>query len=106
MKNLLYRLFEHENLTDVFHGIESDIRVSEDEVLFRNMGGVIRAGRYHSWIVSRDDFPAELKVTATDSESRIMAIAHSTYDVRGVQFHPESVLTPQGETILKNWLES
>ena len=64
----------------------------------------IEVGRYHSWIVNEKDFPAELEITATDENGYIMALQHKTLDVQGVQFHPESVLTPDGEKILRNWL--
>ncbi|WP_394803741.1 glutamine amidotransferase-related protein [Niabella hibiscisoli] len=63
-------------------------------------------GRYHSWVVSRDGFPEELEITAVDENDMIMALQHKTFDVRGVQFHPESVLTPKGEQILRNWLKA
>ncbi len=72
--------------------------------LFKNLPDVFEAGRYHSWIVSDENFPKELEVTARDENNFIMALQHKTYDVQGVQFHPESVLTPRGEDILKNWL--
>jgi len=65
----------------------------------------IEVGRYHSWVVSDNDFPSCLQVTAKDESGFIMGLAHSTYDVEGVQFHPESILTPDGETIIKNWLK-
>lgn len=93
------------NLADVHHGIASEIHVVSDEPLFRGMGGRFTAGRYHSWVVSRESFPECLEVTAEDEEeNEIMAIRHREYDVRGIQFHPESVLTPNGKTILENWL--
>jgi anthranilate synthase component 2 len=97
------------NLPHVHHGVCSDIRITaRDEALFEDLYPAIRAGRYHSWVVSREDFPDDcLEVTAEDCEERhIMALRHRRYDVRGVQFHPESVLTPQGKTILANWLRS
>lgn len=94
------------NLNEVYHGIDTEIEVIDDDLLFTGLGNRFSAGRYHSWIVSRDSFPADLKITAVDSERNIMALAHRTYDVRGVQFHPESVLTPAGSRILFNWLES
>ena len=65
----------------------------------------LEVGRYHSWVVSDEAFPEELEITARDVNGLIMALQHKTYDVRGVQFHPESVLTPQGEVILRNWLK-
>ena len=93
------------NLRHVYHGVSSEIRVTDpDEPLFRGLPPVFEAGRYHSWIVGDEDFPDELKITAVDSDDNIMALAHRKYDVRGVQFHPESVLTPYGNEILKNWL--
>ena len=72
--------------------------------LFKDLPEEFDAGRYHSWIVSDENFPKELEVTARDENNFIMALQHRTYDVQGVQFHPESVLTPRGEDILKNWL--
>ena len=95
-----------QNLADVYHGVDSRVTVTGDDVLFAGMEEGFEAGRYHSWVVSGDDFPAELKITAVDSEGRIMALAHRKYDVRGVQFHPESVLTPQGEKMINNWLKA
>jgi anthranilate synthase component 2 len=95
-----------ENLKDVYHGVSTGIEVVADDVLFAGLDRTFDAGRYHSWIVSRENFPDELKITAVDAENNIMALAHRKYDVRGVQFHPESVLTPVGEQILKNWLNS
>jgi anthranilate synthase component II len=72
--------------------------------LFEDLPDEFEAGRYHSWIVSDENFPKELEVTARDDNNYIMALQHKSFDVRGVQFHPESVLTPVGETILRNWL--
>ena len=73
--------------------------------LFAGLPNEIEAGRYHSWIVSDENFPSELEVTARDENNYIMGLQHTTYDVQGVQFHPESVLTPRGEDILRNWLK-
>jgi anthranilate synthase component 2 len=95
-----------ENLANVYHGVSTEIQVVDDDILFAGLERRFVAGRYHSWIVSRENFPDELKITAIDAENNIMALAHRQYDVRGVQFHPESVLTPVGMKILKNWLES
>ncbi|MDR2425021.1 MAG: aminodeoxychorismate/anthranilate synthase component II [Prevotellaceae bacterium] len=94
------------NLNEVYHGVDTEIEVIDDDLLFTGLGNRFRAGRYHSWIVSCNNFPADLKITAVDAERNIMALAHRTYDVRGVQFHPESVLTPAGSRILFNWLNS
>lgn len=94
------------NLRDVHHGVCSDIRLLSADPLFAGMEPGFRAGRYHSWVVSREDFPDCLEITAEDTEEgQIMALRHKNYDVKGIQFHPESVLTPKGKTILKNWIE-
>ena len=73
--------------------------------LFEGLPEIVEAGRYHSWIIADENFPAELEVTARDENNYIMALQHKKYDVQGVQFHPESVLTPLGEAILRNWLK-
>jgi anthranilate synthase component 2 len=97
------------NLSTVFHGVATKIvvRSQESEVrscLFDGLPDEFEAGRYHSWVVSKENFPQELEITAEDENGMIMALQHKTYDVQGVQFHPESVLTPMGENILRNWL--
>ena len=94
------------NLTEVHHGVSSMVDVLEDDVLFNGLPGQLEVGRYHSWAAEKSTLPTCLKITAVDEEGMIMALAHKTYDVRGVQFHPESVLTPDGEKMLKNWLEA
>lgn len=94
------------NLDSVYHGIESEIQVTDQtEPLFKNLPNRFMAGRYHSWNVSSEALPECLQVTAVDNKGLIMAVRHKQYDVRGVQFHPESVLTPMGKTMIKNWLE-
>jgi len=95
-----------DNLADVFHGVGSPVKVVENDVLFEGVGNDFEAGRYHSWVVSGEDFPDALKVTAVDDDGRIMALTHRQYDVRGVQFHPESILTPRGKRMIANWLNS
>ena len=96
---------ELENLTSVYHGIATPINIlNQNAPVLKGMGDKIEVGRYHSWIVSDLDFPDELEVTARDDNGYIMALQHKTYDVQGVQFHPESVLTPGGEQMLRNWL--
>lgn len=95
-----------DNMSDVYHGVRSEVKVIGKDRIFDGLGDTFEAGRYHSWIVSRDGFPSRLEITAEDGNGEIMAIRHREYDVRGLQFHPESVLTPQGGTIIKNWLES
>lgn len=99
-----------ENLSTVYHGVATEIGVGSQESgarsrLFEGLPERIEVGRYHSWIVSDENFPDELEVTARDDNKYIMALQHKTYDVQGVQFHPESVLTPMGEAILRNWLK-
>lgn len=95
-----------ENLAEVFHGVSTPVRVTGPDPLFAGLGESFEAGRYHSWTVSDEGLPDELTVTARDAQGRIMALAHRRYDVRGVQFHPESVLTPQGKRMMRNWLYS
>ena len=97
------------NLKNVFHGVASKIKINENRTLsendvFKSLPNELEAGRYHSWVVDKNDFPAELEITAEDENGYIMALRHKTFDVQGVQFHPESVLTPDGEKIMKNWL--
>lgn len=94
------------NLPNVHHGVSSEVDIIEDDILFNGLDKKLEVGRYHSWAVQKESLPECLKITAVDEEGMIMAIAHREYDVRGVQFHPESVLTPKGEEMLKNWLAS
>ncbi len=96
------------NLTHVHHGVSSDIRLTvNNEPLFDGLGENFTAGRYHSWVVSREDFPDCLEVTAEDTdEKQVMALRHKVYNVRGIQFHPESVLTPEGRMIIENWVSN
>lgn len=93
------------NLSEVHHGIASKIEITSGDSLFRGLDKTFEAGRYHSWAVSPENFPAVLEITAVDASGEIMALRHKKYDVRGVQFHPESVLTPVGKTIIQNWIE-
>jgi len=97
------------NLSTVYHGVATKIKVSSQKSagkndLFREVPEEIEVGRYHSWIVSDEDFPEDLEIIARDENGYIMALQHKKYDVQGVQFHPESVLTPEGEKIMRNWL--
>jgi anthranilate synthase component 2 len=93
------------NLKEVYHGVSTPVNLLDGEPrLFRGVPERIEAGRYHSWVVSEEHLPDCLEVTARDDHGYIMGLRHKTLDVRGVQFHPESVLTPQGEQILRNWL--
>ena len=111
------------NLSTVYHGVATKIEIVSNELslvnevnsaltthhsqsrLFDGLPDEIEVGRYHSWIVTDENFPDELEVTARDENNYIMALQHKRYDVQGVQFHPESVLTPMGEEIMRNWLK-
>lgn len=92
------------NLSTVYHGVATTCDLLATSPLFKGLPETIEVGRYHSWIVSDENFPKELEVTARDENNYIMALQHKKYDVQGVQFHPESVLTPMGEEIMRNWL--
>ena len=94
------------NLPEVHHGVSSMVNILEEDILFNGLPKQLEVGRYHSWAVEKNTLPDCLTVTAVDEEGMIMALAHKTFDVRGVQFHPESVLTPDGEKMLRNWLIS
>jgi anthranilate synthase component II len=95
---------ELKNLDTVFHGVATPCQLSSNSELFKGLPDEIEVGRYHSWVVKDEGFPEVLEVTARDNNNYIMGLQHKTYDVQGVQFHPESVLTPDGEAILRNWL--
>ena len=102
-----------ENLSTVYHGIATPVKLCRKQEkngldkkdLFEGLPNEINVGRYHSWIVSKEPLPSDLEVTAIDENGYIMGLRHKQYDVEGVQFHPESVLTPDGEKIMKNWLK-
>lgn len=94
------------NMTEVFHGVSTPIEIVAEDVLFQSIPKQILVGRYHSWCVNKNKLPEELEVTALDTAGNIMALKHKTLDVRGVQFHPESVLTEHGLQMIKNWVES
>lgn len=100
------------NLSAVYHGVATPVTITaaarnqqRSGSLFRGMDEQLEVGRYHSWVVDRNGFPEELEITAEDEAGFIMALQHKTYDVQGVQFHPESVLTPKGKQLLENWLK-
>lgn len=97
------------NLKDVYHGVATKIKVDEHRTktqndVFKDLPSEFEAGRYHSWVVDNENFPKDLEITARDENGLIMGLRHRTYDVQGVQFHPESVLTPEGEKMMRNWL--
>ncbi|MEH0007735.1 MAG: aminodeoxychorismate/anthranilate synthase component II [Flavobacteriales bacterium] len=89
----------------MFHGLATPTRITDrEEPLFQGLPETIETARYHSWVVVRDGLPQALQITAESEAGEIMALRHREYDVRGVQFHPESILTPKGDQIIKNWL--
>jgi len=103
------------NLSKVYHGVATPVRIlgrngapaadgRHSADLFKGLPDELEVGRYHSWVIREEGFPEELEVTARDEKNMIMALRHKSLDVQGVQFHPESVLTPMGEQIMKNWL--
>lgn len=94
------------NLSDVFHGVQTPCSIMVQDCLFEGLPSQIQVGRYHSWVVSADTLPECLEATALSDEGQIMALRHKTYDVRGIQFHPESVLTPDGMKMIENWLNN
>lgn len=93
------------NLSEVFHGIQTNVKIKNKDYIFDGLPTEIPVGRYHSWVVDADGFPEELVVTAISPEGQIMALKHREYDIHGIQFHPESVLTPDGKQIVGNWLK-
>ena len=93
------------NLSEVFHGIQTNVKIKNKDYIFSGLPTEIPVGRYHSWVVDTEGFPEELVITAISSEGQIMALKHQGYDVHGIQFHPESVLTPDGKQIVGNWLK-
>ena len=94
-----------ENLQEVFHSVQTPIRLLDKSSLFHGLPDEIPVGRYHSWVIRKDSLPACLQVTATDETGEIMAIRHKSLDIQGLQFHPESVLTPLGARMMENWLK-
>lgn len=92
------------NLNNVFHGKRIIIHITESDPVFSGIPSPFSAGLYHSWGISHVGLPGELLITAQSTDDRIMALAHRTLDIRGVQFHPESVMTPEGERMMENWL--
>ena len=93
-----------ENLKDVYHGVQTEGTQLGNDYLFRGLPERVKMGRYHSWVVARDSMPAVLEMTAVSDDGEIMALRHRQYDIHGIQFHPESVLTPEGRTIVNNFL--
>lgn len=92
------------NLSQVYHGLQTPVEILQEDILFKGMGKEILVGRYHSWVIDPCNLPGELEVTARSKEKQIMGIRHKEYDIHGIQFHPESILTPQGKTMMQNFL--
>jgi anthranilate synthase component II len=93
------------NLEKVYHGVATKINITIDDVLFNNLEKIQEVGRYHSWVVNPNDFPNTLEITSMDQNGQIMSLRHKTLNIKAVQFHPESVLTPNGKKMLENWLK-
>lgn len=93
------------NLSEVLHGVASQVKVEKD-LLFEGMPNTFSIGRYHSWVIDESTLAPELEVIARTPDNQIMAVRHKKFDVRGLQFHPESILTENGVKIMRNWLES
>ena len=93
------------NLSQVFHGVSSTVSVTTPDYIYNELPDHIEVGRYHSWVVDTQAFPDCLEITSVSEEGQIMSLRHRQYDVRGIQYHPESVLTPHGQKIISNWLE-
>ena len=94
------------NLNHPMHGVSSTVHHLENCTLYNSIPSVFKIGHYHSWVVSKKDFPQDLQITSLNDEGLIMSISHITYDVKGIQFHPESVLTDHGLNLIRNWLIS
>lgn len=93
------------NLSEVFHGVQTPCTLTADDYIFAGLPRSIAVGRYHSWVVDAASLPSCLEATALSDEGQVMALRHREYDIRGIQFHPESVLTPDGPAMLRNWIE-
>lgn len=96
------------NLDDVFHGVQTPVKLlhPQGDYIFEGLPDSIEVGRYHSWVVAADSIPDCLEVTAVSEEGQVMALRHRSFDINGIQFHPESVLTPEGGTIIRNWINN
>ena len=93
-----------ENLSEVFHGVATPCHIIAEDPLFKGIAPEFEVGRYHSWVVSKENFPDSLEITAVSDEGQVMALRHRTMEIHGIQFHPESVLTPEGRIIIQNFL--
>ncbi len=95
-----------DNLEKVYHGVATQVKITNNDFIFNDLPNEFEVGRYHSWVVSDKNLPEDLIITSVDENGEIMSMKHKTFDVRGVQYHPESVLTPLGKKILENWLKN
>lgn len=93
------------NLSEIYHGVATEATQTSEHHIFNNLPKTLEVGRYHSWAVNPDDFPTELEITSIDKNGMIMSLKHKIYDVHAVQYHPESILTPDGKQILENFLK-
>ena len=94
------------NLDTVYHGIATEMKIVKDDLLFKGLPKKFKAGRYHSWVVAEKNFPPDLEITVKDENGYVMGLRHNKFDVRGVQFHPESILTEHGLQMIENWVKS
>ncbi len=94
------------NLSEIYHGVATESNQIKEHSIFKNLPKTLEVGRYHSWAVNPENFPEELEITSIDNNGMIMSLKHKTYDVHAVQYHPESILTPNGREILENFLKS
>ncbi|MBC7388102.1 MAG: aminodeoxychorismate/anthranilate synthase component II [Opitutaceae bacterium] len=95
------------NLSKVYHGVATKIKLTKPEdSMFKDLPVELEVGRYHSWVIDREGFPEDIEITAEDEGGFIMALSHKKYDIKGVQFHPESILTPEGSKLMENWLKN
>lgn len=97
---------ELENLSNVYHGVQTPVQLTEQDSIFEGLDREILVGRYHSWVIKPENLPQELAVTAISAQGEIMGIRHRRFDLHGIQFHPESILTPHGKTIIRNFLNT
>lgn len=93
------------NLSKVFHGVQTPVTQEHNDYIFDGLNTTFQVGRYHSWVVDADSLPSCLEITALSEEGQIMALKHKEFDIRGIQFHPESVLTPDGKKMICNWIK-
>jgi len=94
------------NLDSVYHGVATEMEIVKEDILFKGIPKKFKAGRYHSWVVDENNFPSDLEITCKDENGFVMGLRHKKFDVRGVQFHPESILTEYGLEIIENWVKS